>query len=70
MRKSENKFSQLINSNIEAVEILKNSNILIDVIYMTDFYETLKSTEVYNKIPNLEFRDRKGTKKLIKKHEN
>lgn len=70
MRVTENKFSQLINSNYEAFLELKNRGENIEIIYMTDFYKSLDELGIYYKILNLEYRNRKGTRKLIKRHED
>ena len=52
--------------NIECVQILSNLGYNIKVVYMKEFYEKLKKDSEYDKIPNLERRNYKGTKQLIR----
>ena len=51
--------------NLNCVEILKKSGVRIRVLMMKDFYDFLKSEELFHKIPNLEHRDYNGTRHLI-----
>lgn len=51
--------------NLIALEKLKSDGLNIRVLYMKDFYNGLKSQELFDVIPNLEFRDYKGTKQLV-----
>lgn len=52
--------------NIECVQILANLGYNIKVVYMKEFYDKLKEDNEYDKIPNLERRNYKGTKQLIR----
>lgn len=61
----DNSFSEKINSNSLARKYLEEQGVKIKVIYMKDFYSQLKSSNLYNKIPNLENRDYARTKYLI-----
>jgi len=51
--------------NLFALEALKSGGLNIRVLYMKDFYNHLKAQELFDVIPNLEFRNYKGTKKLV-----
>lgn len=51
--------------NLRALEVLKAAGLNIRVVYMKDFYDGLKGQELFNVIPNLEFRNYKETKRLV-----
>jgi len=51
--------------NLLALEVLKADGLNIRVLYMKDFYSSLKTQELFDVIPNLEFRNYKGTKNLV-----
>jgi len=51
--------------NLIALEALKRDGLNIRVIYMKTFYDSLRSQELFDVIPNLEFRNYKGTKYLV-----
>lgn len=51
--------------NLIALEELKAGGLNIRVLYMKDFYNSLKTQELFDVIPNLEFRNYKGTKQLV-----
>jgi len=51
--------------NLHALEVLKADGLNIRVLYMKDFYNSLKTQELFDVIPNLEFRNYKGTKYLV-----
>lgn len=61
-RRSDKKYE----SNLQCVQLIKNLGYNIKVIYMNKFYENLKKENEYEKIPNLERRDYKGTRKLLR----
>lgn len=51
--------------NLIPLEVLKAEGLNIRVLYMKDFYDSLKSQGLFDVIPNLEFRNYKGTKHLV-----
>lgn len=51
--------------NLRALEALKKDGLNIRIVYMKDFYDSLKTKELFNVIPKLEFRNYKGTKHLV-----
>lgn len=51
--------------NLKAVKELQRQGVTISVVFMNDFYEMLKSKDLYNVIPNLERRNYKLTKHLV-----
>lgn len=70
IRESENLFSKKLNSNSAARESLDSTNVKIKVVYMNDFYSMLRSSDLYNKIPNLENKDYGRTAHLIKTYKD
>jgi len=52
--------------NIACVQLLQAAGYNIKVVYMKEFYKKLKEDNEYDKIPNLERRNYKGTKHLIR----
>ena len=70
VRESENLFSKKLNSNSAARESLNSTNTKIKVVYMNDFYSMLRSSDLYDKIPNLENKDYGRTAHLIKTHKD
>lgn len=68
VRESDSLFSKLLNSNMKIRNLLIAQGIIIDVIYMEDFYASLRNEGLYKVIPNLENRNYKNTKHLIFKH--
>ena len=65
-----NSFSKKINSNSQAREALQSQGVRIKVIYMDDFYSSLKEQQLYDKIPNLENRNYGNTVRFIKTHKD
>lgn len=61
----DNQFSQKLNTNSSARKILEESGLKIKVLYMKDFYSSLKELGLYDRIPNLENKDYAATKHLI-----
>lgn len=61
-------FARNINSNTESRIALTETGVHVDVIYMNDFYSSLKANGLYDLIINLEHRDYGKTKHLIIKH--
>ena len=53
------------NSNLLAVDMLKNQGINIDVLLMKDFYSNIKKTNHYWTIDNIENKNYHGTRHLI-----
>lgn len=51
--------------NLIALEALKRDGLNIRVIYMKAFYDSLRTQELFDVIPNLKFRNYKGTRQLI-----
>lgn len=70
LKLSSSSFSKKINSNSEARDALVNSGVNVKVIYMNDFYDMLKSIDLYGKISNLENRNYVKTAQLILRHED
>jgi|TARA_R110000822_G_scaffold74340_2_gene178627 hypothetical protein len=56
--------------NLECVQLLKAEGYNIKVVYMKYFYKKLKEENEYDKIPNLERRNYKGTKHLVRNRGN
>lgn len=63
-----NKCSERINSNFESFLQLQSSGTKIEIIYMEDFYNSLRLSGQYILIPNLENRNYAATKCLIRKN--
>lgn len=60
--RKDKKFSK----NLECVQLVKNRGYNIKVIYMSEFYDMLKKENLYEEIPNIERRNYKKTKHLIR----
>jgi hypothetical protein len=70
VRESENLFSKMLNSNSAARESLNSADVKIKVMYMNDFYSMLRSSDLYDKIPNLENKNYGRTAHLIKTYKD
>jgi len=60
--RKDKKFSK----NLECMQLMKNIGYNIKVLYMADFYEMLKKENLYEEIPNIERRNYKKSKHLIR----
>lgn len=52
--------------NLECVQLVKNIGYNIKIIYMSEFYDMLKQENLYEEIPNIERRNYKKSKHLIR----
>ena len=56
--------------NLECVQLVKNIGYNIKVIYMSEFYDMLKKENLYEEIPNIERRNYKKSRHLIRNWRN